>query len=73
MLKDYKIKLTIKTVSPIAIIENNDTEPGGNIVTRIKKTVAVVRVQIPSPTPGESSANPCGSHFFICRRNEVGF
>ncbi len=41
MLKDYKIKLAIKTVSPIAIIENNDTEPGGNIVTRIKKTAAV--------------------------------
>lgn len=41
MLKDYKIKMTIKTVSPIAIIENNDTEPGGNIVTRIKKTAAV--------------------------------
>lgn len=41
MLKDYKIKLTITAVSPIAIIENNDTEPGGNIVTRIKKTAAV--------------------------------
>lgn len=41
MLKDYKIKLAIKTVSPIAIIENNDTEPGGNIVTRIKKTAIV--------------------------------
>ena len=41
MLKDYKIKLVIKTVSPIAIIENNDTEPGGNIVTRIKKTATV--------------------------------
>ena len=41
MLKDYKIKLTITSVSPIAIIENNDTEPGGNIVTRIKKTAAV--------------------------------
>ena len=41
MLKDYKIKLTITAFSPIAIIENNDTEPGGNIVTRIKKTAAV--------------------------------
>ena len=43
MLKDYKIKLTITAVSPIAIIENNDTEPGGNIVTRIKKTAAVIQ------------------------------
>lgn len=41
MLKDYKIKLTITAVSPIAIIENNDTEPGGNIVTRIKRTASV--------------------------------
>ena len=44
MLKDYKIKLTITAVSPIAIIENNDTEPGGNIVTRIKKTATVSQV-----------------------------
>ena len=41
MLKDYKIKLTITTVSPIAIIENNDTMPNGNIVTRIKKTAVI--------------------------------
>ena len=41
MLKDYKIKLTITTISPIAIIENNDTMPNGNIVTRIKKTAVI--------------------------------
>ena len=41
MLKDYNIKLTITTVSPIAIIENNDTMPNGNIVTRIKKTAII--------------------------------
>lgn len=41
MLKDYRIKLAIKTVSPVAIIENNDTEAGGNIVTRIKRTAIV--------------------------------
>ena len=41
MPKDYNIKLTITTVSPIAIIENNDTMPNGNIVTRIKKTAVI--------------------------------
>ncbi|MFL1706726.1 RAMP superfamily CRISPR-associated protein [Campylobacter sp. MOP7] len=41
MLENYKIKLAIKTVSPVAIIEGNDTEAGGNIVTRVKRAATI--------------------------------
>lgn len=37
MSKNYEIKLAVKTVSPVAIIETSEDEGGGNIVTKIKR------------------------------------
>lgn len=41
-VSNYELKASLKTVSPVAIIEGNDNESNGNIVTRIKRRAVIV-------------------------------
>lgn len=38
-----ELRMELKAVSPIAIIENNVNEPNGNIVTKVKRTAVVIK------------------------------